>query len=289
LKEEVFLKSFGVMCLHLNTLPDYPKAKSNISKGTCSAVKLWIEGKKDWDTSIFKCCKSIHPAVELFGDIWGKDYPIEKTILDRLINHLRKQSFITTKIRDWIKADSVLSQEKGLDIDLKSDLLTETETSFLKGVADEGKLNNKFSIPTGDSGVVDPIAINKLIKERQKSLRELKSCIKVITSERLTAVFSLAKSKKEKDEAKKTKISVLVEKAKENEELIQHFNPTMVFLSLGLPRLPAHGSYTDDGYFTATFSELIFTVFDKLEKDHPTLALQGLNMEYKNFVKSNYN
>jgi hypothetical protein len=239
LRTETYLKAFGTVVLDDN-LPDLPKNKGLIHQGVCSALKILIQGQSGIDLNLFQFVKAKHPANEIFGDIWGKNYPVEKQILDHIINYLR--NCMKNKVGDISKYrlnDQSIIDNYGLRLDMKNELISQNERMFLTELlAPCHNYDGKDPVMTGWTSLTKVKQAQDYISSIQKDLKKSKDTIKSVISYRVESCFKPYKGKA-REKARKNRITILRDNIKGTPDYVA-FNPTLFFAAANKLSLPNH-------------------------------------------------
>jgi hypothetical protein len=232
--EELFLKGF-ILQVFNKTLVELPSSKTPLYHGILAAQKYIISAKDNLDITLFKQCHAKQPSAYIFGDVYGKDYPIEKKILDKLIHILRTWEY-EVDVQKYLIPWNEVVKEKGLSIDLSSDTLEEDEKSYIRLLIEENKMQAQLESYSGLRTLDDVLKFQGLMQKDQKALKQIKTCIDTMVSERITACFAPYQGAA-RQKARKIKLSILMENAKSDKDQFKHFNPTMVLIARGVPRM----------------------------------------------------
>jgi hypothetical protein len=277
----IFLKSFGLFPL-TGKIPSIPNQKGYIWKGISSSLRLWLIAKKKVDISLFKVKDAVHPAVQIFGDIWGASYPMEKKMLDHIIHYIRliKES---NGISDYLIPIDQIAANKGLHLDYTSDVVREVEKSYIKNSLQLLKIEprwdgSKFKISNNLDGI---FALEEEILNRQKLIKEPKDIIKGIISDRVISVFAPYKDKN-RDKARKTPIKDLITNLK-GTEYYRSFNPVRWFQILGLSPLPSVYKKDINEEFLEEQLKLFCNSIE--EKGGNNTLISSVYQEYKVFLR----
>jgi hypothetical protein len=237
-KKENYLKCLSIpVATDKDQFPPLPSKKGLLRKGLLAAFNIAIEGRKI-DKTLFKIKNITHPFIYLLGDMYGKAYQVEKTMLDKIIFTLR--SMDDTQFRDvssYVMPIGVIAKEKGLNVDLKSDLFDPSEKEYLKLCLQETK-GERSLIPQPLKSLADISAFQDQIRNCQKTLAPFKKIINELVSRRLTVVFSPYRNDREKAKAKKTPVKELIQRVGGTKEFCIAFNPTLLFQLKNRPSLP---------------------------------------------------
>lgn len=236
-QNEVFLKSFGI-CALTGEIPAIPTQKGMIWKGIASSVRLFLVEQKALDISLFKVKDAVHPATQLFGDIWGQNYPIEKKLLDYIIHSIRINCN-SNGLKQYLIPPDQIAANKGLHIEFNSDVIPEVEKSYIEAILKTLEIEADFNFNLEKlSNNLDGIReLERVILDRQKSIKHIKETIKSIISDRVTACFSPFEGKA-REKAKKTPIKEL-QRQLEGSDRFRAFNPTRWFILVKATPLPS--------------------------------------------------
>jgi hypothetical protein len=261
--ELTFLKAFAFQTFSNNMEP-LPVKKTQLYHGLASAQKIILCAIKDLDISLYKQKNAKTASTVIFGDPYGKNYPIEKKILDKMIHTLRTSPFDCKFYDNFIPMNEIV-KDKGLKVDTSSDLLTEDEIAAANLLMEK---IGKFELPNEQDMKTSAHAIEfqKHIQDFQKKVKTIKIGIGTIVSERITACFS-PYTGSARIKAKKEKITTLIANAKTDKEYFKAFNPSMVLLLVGKPRqisqIPQNWGKEQFTDFINKFEEIIDEVFDE--------------------------
>jgi hypothetical protein len=236
-QNDVFLKSFGI-CALTREIPVIPSQKGMIWKGIASAVRLYLVAQPKLDISLFKVKEAVHPATQLFGDIWGQSYPIEKKLLDYIIHSIRVNTKPSGLLQYLIPLDQ-LSANKGLHVEFDSDVITEVEKSYIIAILRTLEINpiHRIELLKLSNDLNGIQSLEEEILERQKSIKYIKDIIKSIISDRVTACFSPYEGKA-RDKARKIPIKELQRNLEGNDKF-RAFNPSRWFSVMKITPLPS--------------------------------------------------
>jgi hypothetical protein len=281
-----YLRAFGIP-LASGKIPPHPKTHGTVTKGITSAVKFYLEGKKGFDISLTRVKNVAHPAIEVFGDIWGKGYPMEKRMLDHIIHYYRNTFRCSDDLTSYFLPQDVINKEKGLNLSLNEGPISSIEISLIKEILLKEDIPEKFK---GDirkcASRSEVLRFQQEISDRQTRLREFKRFLDHVTSERVTAAYQPLKSEKKTSKKRKAPISELIDDLKGTIEY-SVFNPTVWLKLIKLQPLPSKTIQSD-------------AFWDKLDQDKAVLEKQIDNLkfhtlrgsdliaEYMNFVKSQF-
>lgn len=232
--EELFLKGFMLQAFSTK-MEKLPDSKTPLYHGILSAQKYIITAKENIDISLFKQSNAKQAIGYILGDVYGKDYPVEKKIIDKLIHLLRTEKY-SGSIQSYLIPWNEVVKAKGLNVDISSETLEEDEKSFLKVLIEESKLKAEAANFQKIVSLDDVIAFQSDMQKDQKSLKQIKTCVDTIVSERVVACFA-PYTGAQRIKAKKMPIRTLIEAAKVDKTDFKHFNPTMVLLSVSRPRM----------------------------------------------------
>lgn len=233
LPELMFLKAYAYQAF-AKELVTPPNRKTQVYHGLMSAQKVILTNISNLDISLYKQRNAKTPSTVIFGDPYGKNYPVEKKILDKLTHLLRTNKYSINFHANLIPANEII-KDKGLKVNTESDLITENEQAcanhILNAIGD-------FAIPPANelNTVAKAIEFQNTILNHQKRLKVIKSGLSTVISDRINACFAPYKSVGERNRAKKEKIQTLIDNAESDPEQRDRFNPSMVFLFVGLQR-----------------------------------------------------
>jgi hypothetical protein len=272
---EQFLKSFGILPL-TGKLPLFPKNKGIVYKGIAVSVNCFLQGQKGIDMSIVKTSDLSQPSLYVFGDVWGKNYPVEKRMLDHIVHYIRCLEGIECDFRNILIPSDKIVSEKGLTASIDNALISGTEGAFIKASTDLMGISLRYELN------VPPLeSINKLkdfqdkISKRQKAVKKVKDLIKDTISRRVSACFSPYKGSKRK-QAAKIPINKLAEEIKHT-NAYGAFNPTVWVQLIGLAPLsdlPAKG-VLEEG-------------FVPLDAMHESITKKGIEESFSVNILSEY-
>jgi hypothetical protein len=235
---DIYLKSFG-MLPETGCLPDLPKNKGYVWKGIASAIDVYLNGQKNLDRSLMKVSNAPIPSTVVFGDAWGKNYPTEKYMLDRIIHYIRQMTIVQGKLGNVLISKEKIISDKGLNVSIKSDLITDSEKSFIEWWVQKEKMQLEFELDIPDMDGVELIYhVQSLIRERQKSVKRIKDLLKTVSSRRVTACFSPYKGARRK-QVQKVPIKDLKDEIKGTKEW-EAFNPTVWVQLYGLSPISSY-------------------------------------------------
>lgn len=279
-QEEIFLKAFTFQTFS-NVCIDLPKKKNKISEGLLSAQKFIISAKDNIDMSLFKQCKAKNPSTAIFGDVYGKEYPVEKKILDKMIHLLRTQAY-EIKLHNYLIPKGEIIKNKGLAVTVTSDLLTESEKAAANCLKNQV---GEFEFPNPDDLIsfVHCEEFQKNISSFQKKLKALKTGIDTIVSERVTACFAPYKGAA-RTRAKKENILTLIANAKEDKETYTSFNPSMIFLLAGRSR---GISFIHSEVSKEEFEKICRNFYDEVTSIFSEDIAKVCEQEYRAFLLTN--
>jgi hypothetical protein len=236
-RQNTFVQSFGILLL-TGKLPELPSNKGTVWKGIASSVLCFLQGQKGIDPNLFKVRSAPRPALEIFGDVWGKNYPTEKHMLDCVVHAIRDLKLDLSNLGSYLLDAKLITTEKGLNLDLPSDIASQSELELL-GVAVEaaGGAVYKLDLTKQVIDSMDKIeSLQRHITRRQAAIRDLKDAIKVITTDRIKAAFAPYKGK-QRDKVKQTPIKELITKIEGTDDF-KPFNPTLFSRCLRVTSLP---------------------------------------------------
>jgi hypothetical protein len=266
--ETTFLKAFYYQTFS-NTMIKLPTRKSQLYHGLMSAQKIILSAIPDLDISLYKQKSAKLPSTVIFGDPYGKNYPVEKKILDKMIHTMRTNKINCEFFCNLIPLNEII-KDKGLKVDTSSDLLSEDEKAAAKSLLRD---IGQFELPDESDFKSERHAIDfqKSIRDFQKKVKVIKIGINTIVSERITACFA-PYSGSARIKAKKEKISTLIDNAKSDSVYYKAFNPSMVNLLVGRPRQitqfpEAWGNDRITG-FMDNFVNLLLNDFDQVIADN---------------------
>jgi len=243
-----WLKAFGILPV-TGTLPELPKTKGVVYRGIISSISCYADSLREFDSSLFIFRNADKPALEVFGDVWGKNYPEHKRMLDFLIHHIRMFDKDHFNLYPLLLPKETIAQEKGLNLDISSQVLSENEIDFIKSYLKSKNITVTVDMSVFDKSkvAIEASAIFRLISERQKSIRPIKDFIKRVTSERVKACYDQFSDKQRKSKkVRETPIRDLAEQLKGSIGYAP-FNPTMVVsLTNDLVPLPSRPPKEDE-------------------------------------------
>jgi hypothetical protein len=206
---EAVLKGFGIILCN-KVIPELPKSnKSLYSKGIFCALKHYYSTQNNFDPKFWRFRKAAHLSTYILKDVWGKNYPVEKYIIDQLISILRKRKFQESNLHTYLLPNETIRDENGLNLKkVSSDLFTEGERALIDLYTDSklktfrvfkiAKFSNQISFDFG--------AIKYEVQSIQDMIRHYKKSVKIIEDDRLRAVYTSMtardKQKKQKDSNK---------------------------------------------------------------------------------------
>jgi hypothetical protein len=239
-QRNIFLKAFGLI-LTTGQLPKIPSNAGTVRKGISSSLQIYAEGQEGIDKSLYKIKGVASITEHVLGTAWGQTFKIEKKILDHIIHAIRVLPLQEAGLHPFLKSIEVIKEEKGLNLNLKSELITNNEQGLIKAYLNLDKIEEDYPLDLKDKDgkFKNEKAIKDEISERQKSIRKPKSIIKKIVSSRLSACYAPLSSlkKKEQDSAKKLPILKLKERLEGTTDFSE-FNPTRWFELFDLPSIP---------------------------------------------------
>jgi hypothetical protein len=261
--ELTFLKAFAFQTFS-NVVGELPKKKTQVYHGMASAQKLVLSAIKDLDISLYKQKNAKLPATVIFGDPYGKNYPIEKKILDKLIHIIRTTEYDCKFSDNFIPMNDII-KDKGLKVITSSDLLSEDESAaadMLLRSLGEFKFPDKEDMKTP----AHAIDFQKNILSFQRKVKIIKTGLNTIVSERINSCFGPYQGSA-RTKAKKEKITTLIENAKNDKEYFGAFNPSMVLLLAGKPRqiatIPQNWGKEQFTDFMRKFENTVEQLFDE--------------------------
>jgi hypothetical protein len=230
-KTEQFLRAFGIIIL-TDEIPDLPNNHGLVWKGIASSLKIYINGLEKVDSSLFKVMNATHPAIQVFGDVWGKGYPYEKRMLDVCINFIRNKK-LTGDMTKLLLPKNNIAHEKGLNIAWSADLITPIEESLIQEILNIKRIPKLFDLDTSIAkSPAGCLLLSENIRNRQKMIKEVKDIIRTATSNRITAIYAPYKGKN-RDKARKKPIKELLSDLEGTTE-IKTFNPTVFTKFIGV-------------------------------------------------------
>jgi hypothetical protein len=241
-----YLKAFG-LAITEEQFPKFPQNHNSVWKGLAGAAYIHMTGLHGVQSELFKFSDQAHPNQVIFGDVWGKAYPIEKQMLDRMIHHLKIKKFEGLDYSFWLKQIGQIKKEKGLDIDLTSQVLSDFEKNAVELLFEEKeeKIHWDFDIPSMKT-VEEILSFQRMIQDRQKSVRDYKRILNEIIGSRVSACYSSYKGK-QKEKIKKTPIRDLINPLKGTSSY-GSFNPSLIFkIKKITPIQPVHYSNSEQG------------------------------------------
>jgi hypothetical protein len=226
---ETFLKAYGVILRSGGKVVDIPSRKNMIWKGIGSSLKSWLQAQKDIDISLTKVSQCDNPAQFIFGDVWGKNFPIEKRMLDYIVNKTRDLPNISVLKSDLIYPANKIIKDKGLNIEFKSSLISTAERDTLNMYLQKNNISPEFNkIRDDEKAFIGLEQINQLkatIVNRQKEVRAIKRIVKDVVSKRVQACFAPFTGQQRK-KASKRQITELKDELKQTIHWTA-FNPTV--------------------------------------------------------------
>jgi len=222
-----FIKSFGVAAIS-GVVPAFPKTTGAVSRGIICSIYNIVKGIEGVDLSLFKLTKVSNPSVEVFGDVWGKNYPEEKRMLDYIVHFYRTQKSIKwdIEISKYMINPDQIAQNKGLDVDVNDELLCEEEREFANSIF---KSKNSTAICSRDRLKCNDFetlkTVQEYIKERQKRIRQYKETLKTILSSRVLVCYESVKHLPKTSKARQAPIRDLKADVEYTREY-KVFNPT---------------------------------------------------------------
>jgi hypothetical protein len=224
-RNEQFLRAFGIIVV-TDDLPELPSNHGLVWKGICSSLNIWLNGQHNVDKSLFKTRRAVHPCEQIFGDIWGKNYPVQKKMLDTVIHYIRTKKTFNGDISELLLPQETIISEKGLNIEWSSDLVSPIEETLIQECLDMENVPRKSNVNFSNiKSITDVVNLTKDILVRNKSTKKFKDTIRSITSVRMTSVFSPYKGKS-RDKARKKPIRELIDDIKGSIEY-GAFNPSV--------------------------------------------------------------
>jgi hypothetical protein len=185
-----------------------------------------------------KTRNAIHPCTQLFGDIWGKNYPDQKKMIDTVIHYLRTKKFMSGDIKKLLLPPQMVISERGLNLDWSPDLVSDVEDSLLNEIIDERKILKHYVLEYSNiKDVTDVISLTTELLNRNKTIKPIKDTIKNVTSYRITSVYAPYKGKN-RDKARKKPIKELIEDIKGSSDYAS-FNPSVWVKLIGVTPITA--------------------------------------------------
>jgi len=232
-----FLKSFGVAAVS-GKVPPFPKTSGAVSRGTVCSIYNILNGTEGIDLSYFKLTQVSNPSTELFGDVWGRNYPEEKKMLDFIVHYYRTTKFEWVKdISSYMFNADHIAKTKGLDLGIKDELITPEERdcieSYFKSLPVSVICNRER---LSCNSVDDVIGMQKYVKTRQQMLRNIKESLKTILSSRVIACFAPLKGMSKTNKARKAPIRELKANLEYTNEY-KVFNPSAIGRIFGIAPL----------------------------------------------------
>jgi hypothetical protein len=243
LRMNQFLRAFGISVIN-DEIPDLPSSHGLVWKGIASSINIWLIGQHGVDKSLFKVRQAIHPCTQLFGDVWGKNYPVEKKMLDTVIHYLRSKK-MTGNISKLLLPKETIISEKGLNLEWSSDLVSAIEDSLLNEILDIEKIDKKYNIDFQKVKTIDDVkSLTIEILNRNKAIKKTKDTIKTVTSYRMTSIYSPFKGKN-RDKARKRPVRELIDEIKHTQEY-ETFNPSIWTKIIGISPMTILYPATDE-------------------------------------------
>jgi hypothetical protein len=279
---ETYLKAFGILIV-FKSIPVLPKNKGVLWKGIATSIRYLIEGRNGVDLSLFKVKDSTNLTQTVLGES-GKNYPVEKKMLDHLVHYVRSEFVLNPEynLKDIILPAEQIIHDKGLSLKLDSELVTPVEHGFIrKAMISKHKVDPvvDYKVDFGKTVTFENVrAFQKEFEARQKVLRDLKGLYKMETSRRVQACFAPYKGVQRK-KAQKIPIRTLKEEVKGTSEWA-HFNPTGWLPLIGeTPLTTSLVQSTSEEKLEHQFEQLAF----KHEKKDYYSDLLSLISEFKTF------
>jgi hypothetical protein len=239
-----------------------------------------MQGQRDIDLNLFVFKGAKHPNLILFGDMWGKTYPVEKQMLDHIIHYLRQKKF-AGNYRDYAISTDGIINDYGLRLDLKNELITRSELAYINANLEMAGWKDELRLPAHDwKNLNDIHSFQAEVRKLQKKLKPFKNLIATLVNERVTACFSPYQGK-ERQKARKRRITELRDQLKGSNEYAA-FNPSMVFQLNGVPRLPpAHPEQLEQENFQKLLNE---TKEKLITRDLDGLLVDAILQDYYIFL-----
>jgi hypothetical protein len=230
-RTDQFLRAFGLVIVN-DTIPELPSNHGLVWKGIASSLNIWLGGQEKVDRSLFKVQNAIHPAIQVFGDIWGKGYTYEKRMLDVCINFIRKKK-LTGDLSKLLVPLNTIAHDKGLNLAWSADLISPIEDSLIRELLDIKKVSKEIILDTSTTKTIEDIKnLSEFIRNRQKSIKDIKDIIKSATSNRITAAYSPYQGKS-RDKARKKPIKELISDLEGSIDY-KAFNPSVFVKIIGV-------------------------------------------------------
>jgi hypothetical protein len=192
-----------------------------------SAFECWRTGQKEYDADLFKTKGAPMPSYFIFGDVWGKNYPVEKRLLDHIIHYIRTLSPGGT-IGSCMVSKEKIVVDKGLNFRYDSELISAEEKAIVDAYLFKKGINKEYVLEISDSMTAgESLKLAKKIRARQNEIRRIKSTLKKITSSRIEACFAPYKGAQRRKMAK-VPVKDLVLRIKHS-DFYRAFNPTLCF------------------------------------------------------------
>jgi hypothetical protein len=163
---------------------------------------------------------------------------MEKRLLDFVIFTIRKMSLADSNFLNYLIPVDQLTADKGLGLDLSSELLLQSEKLFVENAL--SLLNIPLSINLRYGENVTPqvlLELQQLISQRQKDLKKAKDMIKTCVSNRVVACYAPFKGNK-RAQALKVPIGQLAAQIRGTEHS-RPFNPTILLPLCGASSFPS--------------------------------------------------
>jgi len=278
---DLFLKGYGI-AVTSDKLPEIPARKGIVRTGILTAWDVNLTHEKEFDHSLTKLKKCQSAAIHLFGDVWGRNYPTEKRLLDKITSYIRTLK-TESDLSAISQAPEKIVKDKGLNLKLKSDLLTPAESDYLAAHCRKKNISTEVdSSKLVSKNMKEHIALKKFISDRQNAIKEIKNMIRDINSKRVVACYAPYKTGPSKKKAKATPIRELKECIK-NTIHYDNFNSTEILRLDNLVPMPIIHSSEVKKHHRDTF-EVSLQKLKQLDYDDP--LIENLFSEFEKFTEN---
>jgi hypothetical protein len=245
--EEYYLKAFGIPIV-TGEFPDLPSNHGMVWKGIMSSIRTYMGQRKNVDNTLLKGKELPHPALIIFGDVWGKSYPVEKRMLDNIVHYLRSNEFTFKNVEQYMIGYDQIELNKGLKIEYGSEVLSDSERAIIDLYLGKNNIDLRFMQKVNvDGNVALHMCVSNFSKEildRQKTIKKVKDVVKSIVAKRVSACYA-PYAGRQREKMRKTPIRELANQIK-GTEYYKAFNPTGIANLVDKTQLPAFIPQTDN-------------------------------------------
>jgi hypothetical protein len=283
-KQQLAHDSFAMNIIS-DTITECPSKKSMIKKALISSVHYMLQGK-GVDVSLLKKSQSILDLC--FATKATKVKPIERKIIDMLINVAKKKEISSVDFSSYLVSGEEIKRAKGLSISINEKIWSNSELEFIKLLFEGEKISKSLNLDISNVKKVSEILTLQIrISEWYTKTSKIKKAIKKIVNSRMRDIYPRKSGKVDK-QFKSKKIEDVIALSKGTDRHLV-MNPTKVLSLVLKPEFMAEFDKEDQYFFDKEgWDEYVIGILPTIKDIHPRMKgfLISLENDFKLFLKN---